>query len=114
LEIFQWSKSRDIVIRTAHIPGKNVLADDLWRGSLGVWITEWSLKQEIANQIFHQFSTAIIDLFATRENNKLPVFCSPFPDPLAWTVDVLSVTWKGIPTISFDPTSTTPWGSGLE
>jgi hypothetical protein len=29
LEIFQWSKSRDIVIRTAHIPGKNVLADDL-------------------------------------------------------------------------------------
>lgn len=91
-EIFNWCKIRKIVIRAAHIPRKkNVLADNLSRGRQGVRITEWSLKQELVNQFFLRFSTPNIDLFATRENKKLPVFCSPFPDQLAWAVDALSV-----------------------
>lgn len=103
-EIFQWSKSRNIVIRAAHIPGKkNVLADDLSRGRQGVRITEWSLKQELVNKIFMKFSILNIDLFATRENRKLPVFCSPFPDQLAWATDALSVTWKGMFAYAFPP-----------
>lgn len=103
-EIFNWCKIRKIVIRAAHIPGKkNVLADDLSRGRQGVRITEWSLKQELVNQIFLRFSTPNIDLFATRENKKLPVFCSPFPDQLAWAVDALSVPWKGMFAYAFPP-----------
>jgi hypothetical protein len=107
-EIFQWSKSIDIVIRAAHIPGKyNVLADDLSRGRLGLQIIEWSLKQEIVNQIFLQFSTLTIDLFATRENKKLPVFCSPFFGSFSWGGRCTQCDIeRNVCTTSFDPTST--------
>lgn len=39
-EITQWSISKDLMIRAAHISGrKNLLAVDLSKGRLGVWIT---------------------------------------------------------------------------
>ena len=34
-----------------------------------------------------------MDLFATRENARLPEFVSPFPDPLALGVDAFSLHW---------------------
>ena len=37
-----------------------------------------------------------IDLFATRLNNKLPLFVSPVPDPLATAVDALSLAWEDL------------------
>ena len=40
-----------------------------------------------------QVAPAQIDLFATRFNNKLPLFASPVPDPLASTVDTFSLPW---------------------
>ena len=44
-----------------------------------------------------------VDLFATRANSQLPVFCSPYPDPLAWTCDALSVSWEGMFAYAFPP-----------
>ena len=38
---------------------------------------------------------AKIDLFATRFN-KLPLFVSPIPDPLALAVDALSLSWEDL------------------
>ena len=40
-----------------------------------------------------QVAPAQIDLFAMRFNNKLPLFVSPVPDPLATAVDTLSMLW---------------------
>ena len=40
-----------------------------------------------------QVAPAQIDLFAMRFNNKLPLFVSPVPDPLATAVDTLSMPW---------------------
>ena len=40
-----------------------------------------------------QVAPAQIDLFARRFNNKLPLFVSPVPDPLATAVDTLSMPW---------------------
>ena len=40
-----------------------------------------------------QVAPAQIDLFAMRFNNRLPVFVSPVPDPLATAVDALSQPW---------------------
>ena len=42
----------------------------------------------------HHVGTPNIDLFATRLNNRLPVFVSPMRDPLALNVDALSMTWE--------------------
>ena len=40
-----------------------------------------------------QVAPAQIDLFATRFNNKLPLFVSPVPDPMATAVYALSRPW---------------------
>ena len=44
-----------------------------------------------------------VDLFATRFNNKLPQFVSPVPDPQAWAVDALSLSWEDLDPYAFPP-----------
>jgi hypothetical protein len=44
-----------------------------------------------------------VDLFATRENAKLPTFVSPLPDALAWKQDALSFPWTGLWAYAFPP-----------
>ena len=44
-----------------------------------------------------------MDLFATRFNNKLPQFVSPVPDPQAWAVDALSLSWEDLDPFAFPP-----------
>ena len=103
-EVFQWSLQKGIVLKAAHIPGKrNILADHLSRGGSRAKTTEWSLCQEIVKIIFDIFTTPNIDLFATKENRKLQTYCSPFPDPLAWATDALSVNWTGMYAYAFPP-----------
>ena len=46
-----------------------------------------------------------IDLFATRFNNKLPLFVSPVPDPMATAVDALSLSWEDLEAYAFPPTA---------
>ena len=65
----------DLVYQTArHIPGRlNVVADKLSR--LGQTIqTEWSLLPEVFQTICSKWHQPQIDLFATRFNNKLPLY----------------------------------------
>ena len=42
-------------------------------------------------------------LFATRFNNKLPQFVSLVPDPQAWAVDALSLSWEDLDPYAFPP-----------
>ena len=44
-----------------------------------------------------------MDLFATRFNNKLPHRVSLVPDPQAWAVDALSLSWEDLDPYSFPP-----------
>ena len=45
------------------------------------------------------------DLFATRFNNKLPLFVSPVPDTLAVAVDALTLPWEDLDAYAFPPTA---------
>ena len=85
-----------VTLKARHIPGRlNVIADKLSR--LGQTIqTEWSLNPGIFRAICNRWHTPQVDLFATRFNNKLPQFVSPVPDPQAWAVDALSLSWEGL------------------
>jgi len=56
------------------------------------WRTVW-LNQKVANQIFLTFGYPMVDLFATRDNHRLPLYVSPFNVPAAWAVDALSFAW---------------------
>ena len=85
---------KQVTLKAHHMPGLlNVIADKLSR--LGQTIqTEWSLHPEVFQAICSQWHQSQVDLFATRFNNKLSQFVSPVPDPQAWAVDALSLSWE--------------------
>ena len=99
--ILAWCTRKQVTLKARHIPGRlNVVADKLSR--LGQAIqTEWSLLPEIFQAICSRWHWPNIDLFATRFNNKLPLFVSPVPDPLAKAVDALSLSWEDLDAYAF-------------
>jgi hypothetical protein len=91
-------------MRAAHIPGcRNVLADSRERAGKIISM-EWTLHQEIFRQICSFWGIPQIDLFATRFNNRLPTFVSPYPDERAAWVDALSLYWNGMCAYAYPPT----------
>ena len=75
--------TRKQVTQNSIIPGRlNGVADKLSRLSQTIQ-TEWSLLPEVFQTICSRWHRPKIDLFAMRLNNKLPLFVSPVPDPLA-------------------------------
>ena len=103
--IITWCTKRQVTLRARHIPGRlNVVADKLSR--LGQTIqSEWSLLPEVFQAICDRWHWPQIDLFATRFNNKLPLFVSPIPDPQAAAVDALSQPWEDMDAFAFPPTA---------
>ena len=103
--ILTWCTTHQVTLKARHIPGRlNVVADKLSR--LGKTIqTEWALLPEVFQTICSRWHWPQIDLFATRFNNKLPLFVSPVPDPLATAVDALSLQWEDLDAYAFPPTA---------
>ena len=101
--IRSWCTRQQVTLRARHIPGRlNVIADKLSR--LGQTIqTEWSLHPEVFQAVCSRWHQPQVDLFATRFNNKLPQFVSPVPDPQAWAVDALSLSWEYLDPYAFPP-----------
>ena len=101
--LLMWCNQRQIVLRARHIPGHlNVIADKLSRHGQVIQ-TEWSLLQEVFDQICRRWHKPEVDLFATKFKHKLPRFVSPVPDLLAWKVDALSVPWRNLDAYAFPP-----------
>ncbi|XP_033116453.1 uncharacterized protein LOC117116501 [Anneissia japonica] len=109
-QLLLWCLSHRIHLRAAHIPGRlNVLADGLSRRRLPpLRPTEWRLCPVVAQHIFNTFGRPNLDLFATSSNTQLPTFCSRFPEPTAWAVDALSISWDGFWAYAFPPLSLLP------
>ena len=101
--ILSWCTRKQVTLKARHIPGQlNVIADKLSR--LGQTIqTEWSLHPEVFQAICPWWHQPQVDLFVTRFNNKLPQFVSPVPDPQAWAVDALSLSWENLDPYAFPP-----------
>ena len=101
--ILSWCTRQQVTLRARHIPGRlNVIADKLSR--LGQTIqTEWSLHPAVFQAVCARWHQPQVDLFATRFNNKLPQFVSPVPDPQAWVVDALSLSWEDLDPYAFPP-----------
>ena len=65
--------------------------------------TEWTLLHSVFEALCMAWDTPNLDLFATRLNNRLPVFVSPMADPLAVDVDAMSMSWRGMYAYAFPP-----------
>lgn len=98
--IVRWCQTKEVTLSAVHVAGAdNCLADALSRP--GQLLTqdkfrsvEWELSQKVANQIFQRWGIPRVDLFATRLNRKVPVFCSRLPDPMALQGDPLMLSWS--------------------
>ncbi len=103
MEILHKVWEMDGHLRALHIRGQaNVLADSLSRRHTIVQ-TEWTIHQGTINGIFERWGTPHIDLFATRLNKRLPIFVYSVPDPLAESVDALTLDWTGLDGYAFPP-----------
>ena len=79
-----------------------MVADKLSRLSQTIQ-TEWSLLPEVFQTICSRWHRPKVDLIAPRFNNKLPLFVSPVPDPLAIAVYALGLPWEDLDTYAFPP-----------
>ena len=92
LEIWEWCLLRQISPHAEYLAGKdNVLAD--WE-SCHHDSSDWQLLPSVFEAINHLLGPFTIDLFASRTNAQLPVYCSWRPDPQARVVDAFSITWS--------------------
>ncbi|MGL5405375.1 MAG: reverse transcriptase domain-containing protein [Propionibacteriaceae bacterium] len=102
-DLLLWSNEAKVQLVPRFVPGKmNVLADELSRQQQ-VLPLEWTLDNKICQKLWRLWGRPSIDLFATSRNNRLPLFCSPVPDPLAWSVDAMLLDWSGLEAYAFPP-----------
>ena len=93
-----WCNLRQAILKARHIPGRlNMIADKLSRQGQIIQ-TEWSL-----HQVFNLLVQTQVDMFATKYNCKLAQYVSPVPDPNAWAVDALTVSWEILDMYAFPP-----------
>ena len=91
-DVLEFCQRLSITLVPRHLCGDlNALADRQSRsGPVGA---EWSLDDGTFQWLSRLAGPFQVDLFATRDNARLPVFVSPFPDPLALGVDAFSLHW---------------------
>lgn len=101
-DLWMLALKNNMTLTAAHLAGAdNVLADQLSRTNIRM--TEWALKETIVQQIFQVWGSPMIDLFATKENRKTPIFCSWVYHPQAMAVDALSISWDRMHAYAFPP-----------
>ena len=101
-EILLWVESMKITLLPQFIQGSlNTRADLLSRPNL-VIRSEWTLHQEVVQDLLHQWQ-AIIDLFATSLTARLPVFFAPAWEPKAAGIDAFLQPWDNLQAYAFPP-----------
>ncbi len=105
IDIWNWAIEHSVWISVTHIAGiDNTLADTASRTDYNPR-TEWSLKQEVFDEIVAQFGPVDIDLFASNLNNKLPRYVSWQRDPFSEHVDAFTLDWSNLNVYVFPPFS---------
>ena len=101
-EILLWVESMEITLLPQFIQGSlNTRADLLSRPNLVIG-SEWTLHQEVVQDLLHQWP-AIIDLFATSLTARLPVFFAQAWEPKAAGVDAFLQPWDNLQAYAFPP-----------
>jgi hypothetical protein len=91
--VFQLASRRRLHLIGRYIPGAlNTGADALSRNSpiQGEWTLDWNSFYLLCKIL----GVPEVDLFASRENSKLPLFISPYPDQTAVATDALATDWN--------------------
>ena len=96
-------RDMNISFSAKFIPGRlNTLAEGLSRKHQ-LLPSEWTLHQEMANQILFSVDRPLVDMFATRDNYRLPLYLSSVYGAAAWAVDTLSFAWDQLVLYAYPP-----------
>jgi len=102
MELYEWAVKHRVTMQAVHRPGvDNVLADYLSRTRPDP--TEWSLHPKVCQSLFQMWGRPQIDLFASPQNHKLPLWFSRHPCPQATAVNAMAQTWTGWRVYAFPP-----------
>ncbi|XP_068214541.1 uncharacterized protein [Palaemon carinicauda] len=103
IDLLLWAEKYQVTLIPRFVHGKmNVLADGLSRRHQ-VLPLECTLDAKVCLDLWKLWGKPMIDLFATLKNNRLPLFSSPVPDPLARLVDAMLLDWSGLEAYVFPP-----------
>ena len=93
-EIWTWCEERGLWLSAFFIPGiDNLRADSLSRAGKKLnEDMEWGLDQSVFDEIQVRMGRCNIDLFASSQNNKLPLYASYKPDKSAYAINAFSLS----------------------
>ena len=101
--LLKWTEDIDVHLEARYLPGQNnVLADLLNRRDQAI-ATEWTLHRQVAKALLSEWGSPSIDLFASRLNAQLPVYCSLVPDDQAALEDAFRHPWDNLDVYAFPP-----------
>ena len=101
--LLKWTENIDVHLEARYLPGQNnVLADLLSRRDQAI-ATEWTLHRRVAKALLSAWGSLSIDLFASRLNAQLPVYCSLVPDDQATLEDAFRHPWDNLDVYAFPP-----------
>ena len=101
--LLRWTESLDIHLDARYLPGQsNIVADLLSHRDQAIG-TEWSLLPQVASSLLHAWGSPSLDLFATRLNMKLPLYCFLVPDPEVVFKDSFHHPWDNLDIYAFPP-----------
>ena len=92
-KLLAWCAKRQVSLSAKFLPGKLNVSQICSQGRGRPFIQSGLSTGALC---LNFWEVPHIDLFATGLNNQLPIFVSPFYDPLAWAVDAMSLSWEGI------------------
>ena len=101
-KLWLWCVERNLWITATHIPGKlNVLPDNESRHTF--YDTEWKLDPAVFKTVSAFWGKPFINLSSSRLNFQLRPFVSRKPDPQAFAIDALSISWTEHNFYAFPP-----------
>jgi ribonuclease HI len=102
VDIWTWCISRNIWLTCTHIAGSDNIEADAASRCFKDHL-EWKLDTNIFQHICNRWGKPDIDMFASRLNAQLPVYCSWKPDPNCTYVDAFTLNWNTVNHIYFFP-----------
>ena len=102
--VWLWAEEKGVTLVTRFVAGcLNVEADALSRKSLVVQ-SEWVLNQWVCKRLWALWGSPSVDLFATSQNNRVPLFFSPLPEESALGTDAFLQDWDNLEVYAYPPT----------
>ena len=101
--LLKWTESIDVHLEARYLPGQNNVLADLLSHRDQVIATEWTLHRQVAKALLSAWGSPSIDLFASRLNAQLPVYCSLVPDDQAALEDAFRHPWDNLDVYAFPP-----------